>query len=160
MPIPTLHSDRASTDNYRKRPGQKTFSENNRISYHNSPKVNHKPATLPPRCSLRTNKKDSDKTGQNIPISSLQGGVGTIYTVIFRPQTSFQTLPPIPYFPESYDCAFQLIVPLPSREDTQATVRHGPYVRKSPSRAQLGHSGKHQGSKHTKIEQTFARLFS
>ena len=87
-----------------KRSSQKTISENNHISYHNSPNTsqesnNHRT----PRCSLRTGKKDSDKTGQNKPKSSLQGGVGTIHTVIFRLQTSFQTLPLIPYFPRISD---------------------------------------------------------
>ena len=51
-------------------------------------------------------KKTPTEYNTNKPISSLQGGVGTIYTVIFRPQTSFQTLPPIPCFPKCYDCAF------------------------------------------------------
>ena len=104
LPNPTLHSDRASTDNDRKRSSQKTISENNRISYHNKTNPSQESNNnRTPRCSLRTGKKDSDKTGQNKPKSSLQGGVGTIHTVIFRLQTSFQTLPSIPYFPRIPD---------------------------------------------------------
>ena len=87
-----------------KRSSQKTISENNRISYHNSPNTSQESNNnRTPRRSLRTGKKDSDKTGQNKPKSSLQGGVGTIHTVIFRLQTSFQTLPLIPYFPRISD---------------------------------------------------------